>query len=71
MSQAESRPSLEQDLEAEMRASVSRSLAKEKALGGSGAVTALLLQKHHGDWREVERLMGLMVRRGRLEAGHG
>jgi hypothetical protein len=59
-----------QELEAQMRASVARSLTKERELGGSGLVTAQLLKQHRGDWREVERLVALMAKSGRLEA-HG
>jgi hypothetical protein len=59
------------EAEVQMRASVSRSLAKERELGGSGTVTARLLLQHGGDWRRVERLVEMMARQGRLEAGHG
>jgi hypothetical protein len=60
-----------QELEAQMRASVARSLSAERALGGTGAVTARLLLHHGGDWKRVENLIEMMARQGRLEAGHG
>jgi hypothetical protein len=66
MSQAESRPSLEQDLEAEMQASVARMLAKERAAGGTGRATALALQQHKGDWRQAEVQLERMLAHGPL-----
>jgi hypothetical protein len=45
-------------------------LAKEREPSSTGTVTARLLLRHGGDWKRVENLVEMMVRQGRLEAGH-